>query len=536
MYEDDRSSEGPRGTFEIYKAEADSLFKQGEYRKSIESYTTALELQRGDKSCLVARSKCHLQLGDTKNALVDAEASLEEDKTFHKGVYQKAEALYYKGDFEMALVFYHRGHKLRPELQEFRLGIQKAQEAIDNSVGTPEKVKLNTSGDLSFFQDQDDKQKRKRQTYGSFARQNAQQQSKQKRDTTRSQASERTIKQMLGELYGDRKYLELLLKETDATTSTGKTISDLVEEGLSYLDTRTDFWRQQKPMYTRLYERREQRRRRNSGNKGQSPQDYVMSELERIDEAQLNGKTSESLKRAEKCLATVQNYGDDAIPNKLEVTANLHSYIGNAHLDMGNYEKALHHHGIDLDIGEKNKLTDAVSRGLDNLGRVHARSGSFEKAIQVWERKLPLTKSSLENTWLYHEIGRCHLELREYADAKNYGEKSLAASEDAQDMVWQLQATVLIAQAQVKLSDLQGALVSFEKAMDLAMVQDDRSAEVAIKKAIDEVNNKIVQSLKAEKEGGASQEKTGEETGEEQDDNQDDNMDDNKAAEEGGTA
>ncbi|XP_067686623.1 outer dynein arm-docking complex subunit 4-like [Haliotis asinina] len=520
MYEDDGSSEGPRGTFEIYKAEADALFKQGDYRKSIESYTTALELQTGDKTCLVARSKCHLQLGDTKNALADAEASLEEDKTFHKGVYQKAEALYYKGDFEMALVFYHRGHKLRPELQEFRLGIQKAQEAIDNSVGTPEKVKLNTSGDLTFFQDQDDKQKRKRQAYGSFARQNAQQQSKQKRDTTRSQANERTIKQMLGELYGDRKYLELLLKETDASTNTGKTISDLVEEGLSYLDTRTDFWRQQKPMYTRLYERREQRRRRDSGNKGQSPQEYVMSELEKIDEAQLNGKTSESLKRSEKCLVTVQNYGDDVIPNKMEVMANLHSYIGNAFLDMGQYEKALHHHSIDLDIGEKNKLTDAVSRGLDNLGRVHARSGSFAKAIQVWERKLPLTKSSLENTWLYHEIGRCHLELGEYADAKNYGEKSLTASEDAQDTVWQLQASVLIAQAQVKLADLQGALVSFEKAMDLAMVQDDRSAEVAIKKAIDEVNNKIVQSLKADKEGGASEEKTGEESEKtEQDDN-----------------
>lgn len=52
-----------------------------------------------------------------------------------KGLYQKAEALYANGEFELALVFYHRGHKLRPELQEFRLGIQKAQEAIDNSVG-----------------------------------------------------------------------------------------------------------------------------------------------------------------------------------------------------------------------------------------------------------------------------------------------------------------------------------------------------------------------------------------------------------------
>lgn len=48
----------------------------------------------------------------------------------------KAEALYQKGDFESALVFYHRGNKLRPELQEFRLGIQKCEEAIDNSIGS----------------------------------------------------------------------------------------------------------------------------------------------------------------------------------------------------------------------------------------------------------------------------------------------------------------------------------------------------------------------------------------------------------------
>lgn len=36
---DDNASEGPKGTFEIYRAEADSLYKQGEYRKAIESYT-----------------------------------------------------------------------------------------------------------------------------------------------------------------------------------------------------------------------------------------------------------------------------------------------------------------------------------------------------------------------------------------------------------------------------------------------------------------------------------------------------------------
>jgi hypothetical protein len=50
----------------------------------------------------------------------------------------------------MALVFYHRGHKLRPELQEFRLGIQKAQEAIDNSVGCKYRMFLKYQGKNYF--------------------------------------------------------------------------------------------------------------------------------------------------------------------------------------------------------------------------------------------------------------------------------------------------------------------------------------------------------------------------------------------------
>lgn len=50
--------------------------------------------------------------------------------------FRKAEALYAQGDFEMSLVYYHRGHLLRPEMDDFRLGIQKAREAINNSIGS----------------------------------------------------------------------------------------------------------------------------------------------------------------------------------------------------------------------------------------------------------------------------------------------------------------------------------------------------------------------------------------------------------------
>lgn len=47
----------------------------------------ALELREGDRACLVARSKCHLQLGDNTLALNDAESSLSEDLEYHKVCY-----------------------------------------------------------------------------------------------------------------------------------------------------------------------------------------------------------------------------------------------------------------------------------------------------------------------------------------------------------------------------------------------------------------------------------------------------------------
>jgi len=59
-----------------------------------------------------------------------------------------------------------------------------------------------------------------------------------------------------------------------------------------------------------------------------------------------------------------------------------------------------------------------------------------------------MSKSSLESTWLYHEIGRCYLEMGASLDAKEYGEKSLSAAEDADDDLWELNARVLIAQSQ----------------------------------------------------------------------------------------
>ena len=79
---------------------------------------------------------------------------------------------------------------------------------------------------------------------------------------------------------------------TDSNSEMGKMISTLVTEGLSYLDTRSDFWRQQKPMYARRHDRVMQRRRREVTSSKLSPNDYIIKELERIDQ----GKSSKQIK------------------------------------------------------------------------------------------------------------------------------------------------------------------------------------------------------------------------------------------------
>ncbi|EMP40494.1 Tetratricopeptide repeat protein 25 [Chelonia mydas] len=458
----------------------------------------ALQVKAGDKHGLVARSVCYLKLGDTENSLRDAEASLQNDQTFSKGLYQKAETLYTMGDFEFALVYYHRGHKLRPELQEFRLGIQKAQEAIDNSVGSPSSVKLENKGDLCFLSRQAESKKVKQKLQVKAPKKDQKQQSK-----AEPIRNEKTERQLLGELYVDKAYLEKLLKDEDlikSSTKYGMTVEDLILGGINYLDTRTEFWQQQKPIYARVRDRKlmQQRWLPERKRKPSEVARYILKSMEEIDMLLTSSCPEGSCKKAEHVLKTIEGWSDDEIPNKNELIGNLYSCIGNAQIEMEQMGAALQSHKMDLEIARENDLPDAVSRALDNIGRVYARIGKFQQAIDTWEEKIPLAKTSLEKTWLFHEIGRCYLELGEATEAQDYGEKSLHSAEEEGDVEWQLNASVLVAQAQVKLQDFQSAVMNFEKALEKAKLIHNDAAQQAIIIALDDANKDFIEELKAE--------------------------------------
>lgn len=193
-----------------------------------------------DQNALVARSKCYLLLGDPAKGLQDAETALTNDKHNIRAIYQKAEALYFLGQFELSLMFFHRGLRLRPELNSFRLGVQKTQEAIEKTIGGFKTTKKNPSVKSSA------------KTKRSKSMPTIHEESRPKtgtKATHKVSLEKREARKLLGELCVDKEYLESLLKHPDlkrADTGTEQ-VSSLVNDAVTFLNTRQEFWRQQRP-------------------------------------------------------------------------------------------------------------------------------------------------------------------------------------------------------------------------------------------------------------------------------------------------
>lgn len=180
-------------------------------------------------------------LGEPAKALQDSETALLADKNHIRAIYQKAESLYFLGQFEHSLMFFHRGLRLRPELASFRLGIQKTQEAIQNTIGAAPKPQKKSSNNIEIEKHLSSNVVRA----GTDLKVNL----KPRAKSSKVDAEKKQSRRLLGELYVDLEYLENLLKHPDLkrADSDSEHISLHAKEAVTYLNTRQEFWRQQRP-------------------------------------------------------------------------------------------------------------------------------------------------------------------------------------------------------------------------------------------------------------------------------------------------
>jgi hypothetical protein len=137
-----------------------------------------------------------------------------------------------QGDFELALLFFHRGNKLRADLSEFRIGVQKAREAIENSIGEPDALKAC-----------------RHRVKGMESIPPVPEPSNQSKDRTAmnlgSALTPSMESRLLGELYEDKVYLAELALDPDFAQYPDPHVNRLVAEGLQFMTTRIEFWKQQ---------------------------------------------------------------------------------------------------------------------------------------------------------------------------------------------------------------------------------------------------------------------------------------------------
>ena len=118
----------------MYLRLADHLMKKGLIEGAMQSIAEAADFDPESPLVLMAAARCHTMVGHWEGSLQACEAILQVEPKNTKAVLFKAEALFNLCQFEAALMYFHRGQVLNPDLDDFRFGIQKSRKTITDAM------------------------------------------------------------------------------------------------------------------------------------------------------------------------------------------------------------------------------------------------------------------------------------------------------------------------------------------------------------------------------------------------------------------
>ncbi|KAK3577965.1 hypothetical protein CHS0354_020804 [Potamilus streckersoni] len=237
------------------------------------------------------------------------------------------------------------------------------------------------------------------------------------------------------------------------------------------------------------------RRREEALRRGEEGVTFIEKEIEAIDSAFKQKRYSACEKKAISCLDVLKRFTEEEVPSKHVIRSMLYSCLGNCAIQRKDYSKALAYHSLDLDIGEEYGNQDIQSRALGNIGRVNVLIRNYNRAIDAYNRKAPLCKTSQETAWLFHEIGNCFLMLRIDEYALEAGVKALEAATEVNNTRFQLQSFVLIGVVEVNMKRYKEAYHHIEVALEKAKLNEDQKAQYVLTQVLVDINEKMIQQM-----------------------------------------
>ncbi|CAL1680192.1 unnamed protein product [Lasius platythorax] len=165
------------------------------------------------------------------------------------------------------------------------------------------------------------------------------------------------------------------------------------------------------------------------------------------------GKMKASLRFAEDLLTLSSGLED---PRRYTIPA--YRYLSLIHTALGRHDRACSNVAMMVRLSKSTKDVVLLSEALVTLGKVHLSFGHLEAAARAWENLSIHVDHPVPRAWLHHEIGRCHLETGKYVEALRKASQCQECAEEASSNKWTFHAGLLRAQCLATLGRFAEAL------------------------------------------------------------------------------
>ncbi|OAD56974.1 Tetratricopeptide repeat protein 25 [Eufriesea mexicana] len=195
-----------------------------------------------------------------------------------------------------------------------------------------------------------------------------------------------------------------------------------------------------------------------------------------------SGKMSTALKIAQELLELSASFQD---PTRYQIAS--YHYLSLIHVALGRHDRAVCNVSRLVRLSRSSEDVVQICQSLVTLGKVHLSFGHLDAAAKAWEHLAKDLKGPIPVAWIKHEIGRCYLETGKYEKAIEMGVRCVEAATKGNSKKWILNGRLLLGQSLAKLGRFVEALEELQIAAKITEEEGDTPMLSYIRDLIDQV-------------------------------------------------
>ncbi|KZC06270.1 PREDICTED: tetratricopeptide repeat protein 25-like [Dufourea novaeangliae] len=357
----------------------------------------------------------------------DTTVAKRTNRVYARALHREGDQLYHRGDYESALVLYHRAASSFPRDSSHSVAATRTMATI-NSCNKPSKALRKAVP---------------------FAR-------------------------------SEERLMASLCPETAAILANDKLKKSpdhaSVVEALSYFEDHKSFWKcppTPRPSNPKLAQTRAMLRQMSN------VADQYLRDLESTFNS---GRMTISMKVAQELLMVSGALED---PSRYQIAA--YHYLSLIHVALKRHDRAVSNVSRLIRLSKSTGNVVQICRSFVTLGKVHLSFGHLNAAARAWKHLAGDLKEPIPVAWIRHEIGRCYSEAGKHVEAMEMAIKCVEAAIEARSTKWLLHGKLLLGQSLARLGRLTDASTELQIAANITEEEGDTPMLSYIRELIDQV-------------------------------------------------